>query len=59
MQNMQLKARSNLREQQDRPTPKRPKRGPKRKTQRKSKSRFFGGRIHPEQAFRQDNAKSG
>jgi hypothetical protein len=59
MQNMQLKARSNLRQQQDRPTPSKPQRGPKRKTKPKPKYDFFGGRTHPEQAFTQDNAKSG
>jgi hypothetical protein len=59
MQNMQLKARRNLRQQQNRPTPKRTKRGPKRKTKPKPKSDFFGASIHPEQAFTQDNAKSG
>jgi hypothetical protein len=59
MQNMQLKARSNLRQQQNRTTPSEPQRGPKRKTKPKPKSDFFGRSAHPEQAFTQDNAKSG
>jgi hypothetical protein len=57
MPNMQLKARSNLRKQQDRTTPISTKRGPKCTAKTKPKYDFFGGFAHPEQAFTQDNAK--
>ena len=59
MQNMQQQTRSNLCKQQDRPTPTSTKPSPKRTAKRNTKTNFFGGRIHPEQAFTQDNAESG
>jgi hypothetical protein len=59
MQNLQQQARRNLRQQQDRPTPKQQKRRSKRPAETKRKYDFFGGYAYPEQAFTQDNAKSG
>jgi hypothetical protein len=59
MQNMQLKARSNLCKQQNRTTPSKPQRRSKRTTKTNLRNDFFGGYAHPEQAFTQDNAKSG
>jgi hypothetical protein len=58
MPNMQQQTRSNLRQQQNRPTPSKPQRSPKRTAKTKPKYDFFGGSIDPEQAFTQDNAKS-
>jgi hypothetical protein len=59
MQNMQQQARSNLCEQQNRTTPSNTKRRIKRPPKTKPKYDFFDRNAHPEQAFRQDNAKSG